>query len=116
MTEPDGLYRLELPPEPGSVSVARLFVATVMRVVGGSEELVGDVKLAISELVTEAVTAGNEQWVDVRIEVDGGRIEVSVGPIRVAGQTERIDVATALFPSTTIDADRAGFSIDPARQ
>lgn len=116
MTEPDGHYRLELPAEPGSVALARLFVATLVRMSAAGEEIVADAKLAVSELVTEAITGGARDEVDVLVTIAGPRFEVSVGPISGGAESERLDVAAALFPSTSVDHDerRAGFSIDPA--
>ena len=116
MTEPEGHYRLELPPEPGSGALARLFVATLVRMSAAGEEVVADAKLAVSELVTEAITGEPDTWIDVLVTVTGPGLDVSVGPITGRPESERLDVAAALFPTTSVDGAerRAGFSIDPA--
>lgn len=116
MTEPEGQYRLELPAAPGSVALARLFVATLVRMSAGNEEIVADAKLAVSELITEAITGGAGDWVDVLVTAAGPVLEVSVGPIRDVVDSERLDVAAALFPTTAVDREgsRAAFSIHPA--
>jgi serine/threonine-protein kinase RsbW len=57
--EPQTTDRLELmiPPEAGSVAMARMFAASVARHFGCDEGTVEDVKVAISEACTNAVKA-----------------------------------------------------------
>jgi len=48
-------FSLEIPPDPTLLSSARLFAAAVAREAGCPEELLDDVKLAVSEACTEAI-------------------------------------------------------------
>lgn len=48
---------LAIPPEPSAIGVARLFAAASCRHIGIDEERIGDVKVAVSEAVTNAVKA-----------------------------------------------------------
>lgn len=111
-------YSLELPAVPASLALARLFVATVLRVHGVDETGVGDAKLAVSELASSSVVDADYDQVTVDIAVDGGIVTVEVRPVPTepAGDSrERLDVVSALFPNAAIRGDgRAQFSIDLA--
>jgi len=72
LSEPRTADRLELtvPPDAGSVAMARMFAASVARHFGCDEDVVEDVKVAISEACTNAVkahgTAGLEDPIRIR--------------------------------------------------
>lgn len=88
---------LALPPEPGLISVARLFGAAACRQLGCDEGAVDDVKIAISEAVTNAVKAHTDGGVSfpvrIAIRLDGGSLRFEV-----------IDAGPG-FDATTVVAD-----------
>jgi serine/threonine-protein kinase RsbW len=65
--------RLELaiPPEPGSIAMARIFGAAVARHFGCDEDAVEDVKIALSEACTNSVKAHRDSGIDLPIRVVG---------------------------------------------
>ena len=65
--------RLELaiPPEPGSIAMARIFGASVARHFGCGEDAVEDVKIALSEACTNSVKAHRDNGIDLPIRVIG---------------------------------------------
>jgi anti-sigma regulatory factor (Ser/Thr protein kinase) len=75
---------LEIPPKPAFVRTARHAVAALARLAGAPEDLVEDIKLAVSEACNTAV-AGPERGVDssrkpltVTASVNDSRIEIEV--------------------------------------
>lgn len=112
-------YRIDLPSRPQSVALARMFIATVLRLHGASPATVDDAKLAVSELVTVAIrdSSGDEEIVVVAT-VAPENVAVAVSPVRgvpTGEPVEGLDIAAALFPSTTVgDGGEAAFSIDLA--
>lgn len=75
-----GSVTLELPPRSPYVGVARLAVAALARVAGFDEEAVDDLKIAVSEAVTNAVLATEEEGSDepVIVRWDGETDEVAI--------------------------------------
>ncbi|MBI4260658.1 MAG: ATP-binding protein [Actinobacteria bacterium] len=73
---------IAFPPQPEFVGVARHVIAALVRLSDPGSDIVEDVKLAVSEACTNAVTvttrAGSEEPVTVVGAVDGGRVEVTV--------------------------------------
>jgi serine/threonine-protein kinase RsbW len=67
--EQTGRLALSLPPRPELLTVARLFAASVARHLRCSEETVEDIKVAISEAVTNAIKAHREAATDEPIEI-----------------------------------------------
>lgn len=66
------VFELAIPPAPESVSVCRLFVGAVARHYAVDEDAVGDLKVAVSEAVTNAIKAHEEvgrDHVAVRVRV-----------------------------------------------
>ncbi len=110
-------YRLELPAKAESVALARLFLATVLRRHGIGEGTVADAKLALSELLSVAILDPGNVEVSVTAEVTTSAVTVHIAPFPSdpSGEDlERIDIASALFPSSDDTAIRAGFAIDVA--
>lgn len=75
-------FRLEVPPRSTSVALARLFAASIARHFDCDDETVEDVKIAVSETVTNAVKAhlsdSCEEPVIVSATVEGSTIKFSV--------------------------------------
>lgn len=66
---------LAIRPEPRYVGVARLFAASVARHFGCDEEDVGDLKIAVSEACTNAITAHRSADVERPIQIVAVREE-----------------------------------------
>lgn len=73
---------LDVPPDPDQVRTARLFVAAVARHFAVDEERIEDVKVAVSEAVTNSIKAHREAGIadPVRVTVleKDGELRVSV--------------------------------------
>jgi serine/threonine-protein kinase RsbW len=71
MTEDTESFLIEFPPEAHYVSTARIFAAGVARTYGADEDLVEDLKVAVSEACTNAIRARKDGTVDgpVRLSV-----------------------------------------------
>ncbi|MGH2773360.1 MAG: ATP-binding protein [Actinomycetota bacterium] len=108
-----------MPPLPEFVSTARLFVADVGRHFGLSEDSVSDLKVAVSEACTAAISSisANGKGAPVRISIEPGAGHIAVrvtGPSGFLAQDKEqvkpgidldlgIDLVTALFPEATIE-------------
>ncbi len=99
--------QLQVPAEAAALSTVRLFVAASARVAGASEEVVEDLKLAVSEAASAAVLAASGQQVHIDIEVASDEVTLSVGPLTsqdLTGEGLRPgDVIAALFASARLD-------------
>ncbi|HXJ66572.1 MAG TPA: ATP-binding protein [Actinomycetota bacterium] len=80
MIDPD--VAIEIPPKPEYVALVRHVVGAAARMGGLSPDLVDNVKLAVSEAATNAVTmtrrADSEEKIEVRAEIEGDRLLVQV--------------------------------------
>ena len=80
MIDPD--VAIEIPPKPEYVALVRHVVGAAARMGGLSPDLVDNVKLAVSEAATNAVTmtqrAQSGEHVEVRAEIEGDRLLVQV--------------------------------------
>lgn len=108
-------YSIDLSASPESLSIIRLFVATVLRTQGADEDMVGDAKLAVSELATSSVQAGVDR-LTVSLHSSGAAVEISVIPFTGPAPStspDPVDVAMALFSNLTIESESgaARFSI-----
>jgi len=78
--DPD--VEIEIPPKPDFVALVRHVVGAVARMGGLSPDLVDNVKLAVSEAATNAVTmtarTQSEDNVEIRAELEGDRLVVQV--------------------------------------
>jgi serine/threonine-protein kinase RsbW len=125
-------FLLEFPPAAHYVSTARIFAAGVARTFGADEELVEDLKVAVSEACTSAIRARQDGGADdpVRLSArreadillfeaeDTGIIPSGDSPepvIRSTGSTSEdiarrlsLETIRALFPSTEIVPNHQG--------
>src|SRR6478735_620223 len=80
MIDPD--VELQIPPKPEYVALVRHVVGAAARMGGLSPDLVDNVKLAVSEAATNAVTvsqrASSDEAVRVTAELEGDRLLVEV--------------------------------------
>lgn len=74
--------RLSIPPEPGYIAMARMFAGSVARHFGCDEDVVEDVKVAVSEACTNSVKAHrdrrNSEPIELVARLDDGRITFEV--------------------------------------
>jgi serine/threonine-protein kinase RsbW len=125
-------FLLEFPPAAHYVSTARIFAAGVARTFGADEDLVEDLKVAISEACTSAIRARQDNAVDdpvrlsARRDVDLLSFEAENTGITPSGEgaelvmrstgstsediARRLSLETirALFPSTEIVPNHQG--------
>ena len=108
--------RLDVPSTPQSVSTARLFIAAAARHFGYSDDTVEDIKLAISEAVTNAIQNGQNGRVAVAVGADESIVRFDVShrtgfqPEKQSGpefnddsSADAFTVIEALFPGATIE-------------
>ena len=80
MIDPD--VEIEIPPRPEYVALVRHVVGAAARMGGLSPDLVDNVKLAVSEAATNAVTvsgrASSDEPVQVTAELEGDRLMIRV--------------------------------------
>lgn len=105
----DDRIMIELPAEPSAVGSARLFATSVARLAGIDDETVEDVRLAISEAVTERIHAAGAtaspvcvialvRGKDVVFEISGaGGAPGDNGELGMA-------VIRSLFPDATLES------------
>jgi hypothetical protein len=109
-------FVLEFPAEAQHVGTARSFASALVRQLGGADEMVEDVKLAVSEACTDTVVSlggrgamqvrGYPGSVGLRLEIDApGRFEElqGDGPGSAVSSAARLELIRSLFP----DADLA---------
>lgn len=74
--------RLSIPPEPGYIAMARMFAGSVARHFGCDEDVVEDVKVAVSEACTNSVKAhrdrGNSEPIELLARLDDEDITFEV--------------------------------------
>lgn len=103
---------------PQHVATMRLFVSAVARVAGLDVETIDDAKLAVSELATAIVEAGDAEYVTVRATPMKGRFTLVVGPWRDGlGEDEEfgaLEIAEALFSGTSVDGEFVVLLIEPS--
>jgi hypothetical protein len=91
-------FRLQLAPEASLIVTARLFASGLARLSGCGEERVEDVKLAVSEACTFALSAGEStDSLTVDVHKDAHRLTFEVGPARDAPSGGR-DAGAAALP------------------
>jgi anti-sigma regulatory factor (Ser/Thr protein kinase) len=105
----DSELELEFPPKPEFVRMARLTVAALARMRDADDDLVEDIKLAVSEACTRAVSANAadapEEPVQVQATVRDHALHVEVldrGPVperSVSGPPEELDTEDLPFES-----------------
>jgi hypothetical protein len=105
---------LAIPADPAYVGTVRYFAATNARHAGLPEELINDLRLAVSEACAEAIDAGVTGSIRVALSLEPGRIDVEVtsGLIQPEGEAHgpkglvpiyRLQLIRALFPDAETD-------------
>lgn len=99
-------FRLTIPPRAEYVATARLFAATVARVLELDETLVEDLKLATSELVSLAILGGTDAPVVVTV-VPHEPMTLSVTPVDPSAYSgpavaAPVDIVGAVFSEVEI--------------
>jgi len=114
----DGTYELTVASVPHHVATIRLFVAAVARVAGIDVETTDDAKLAVSELATAIVEAGDSEFITLVANRADGRLSVVIGPWREGlGEDEEfgaLEIASALFAGTSVDGQFVTLPIEPS--
>ncbi|MDP9494729.1 MAG: ATP-binding protein, partial [Actinomycetota bacterium] len=86
---------------PHHVATLRLFVSAVARVADLDVETTDDAKLAVSELATAIVEAGDAEYITLLATPTHGRLTLVLGPWRDSwGEVEEfgaLEIANALF-------------------
>jgi anti-sigma regulatory factor (Ser/Thr protein kinase) len=91
-------FSIELSPEPAYLATARMFAAAVARQVSVEEELLDDLKLAISEACARALVSAPDGPLRVAAIRTGGRLvfEVTQGERALPGGPGGEDLAAGL--------------------
>jgi Histidine kinase-like ATPase domain len=100
---------LVIPADPAYVGTVRYFAATIARHEGLPEELIDDLRLAVSEACAEAIDAGVTGSIRVALSLEPERIDVEVtsGSAQSEGEPHareapvpiyRMQLIRALFP------------------
>jgi hypothetical protein len=100
--------------DPAYVGTVRYFVATIARHEGLPEELIDDLRLAVSEACADAIDAGvtGSIRVALSIEAEGIDVEVTSGSIQAPSEPHgregmvpiyRLQLIRALFPDAETD-------------
>lgn len=86
-------FSLNVPPRAELMSAVRVFASAVARHYGLEDDVVEDVKLAVSEACTDPIAAGVGGQIELRIVVDGGGLgyEIASGSW-TAGSTTNVDL------------------------
>lgn len=124
MTADGDRFTLQLPPDPAFMATARLFASSLARHFEIDENVVEDLKLAVSEACSRALAAKDTDVpVSLRVAHDDRRLvfEISQGDLRVASAEDTptpsheelaagmsLELVTALFEDAEIANDDAG--------
>lgn len=101
---------LAVPPDAAFMATARLFAAAVARHYGVNEELIPDLKLAISEACAgEILTGSGESDVRISATADGERIRFEVT------QPSDTQPLRGVFETTPSPAETAGLGLEVIR-
>jgi hypothetical protein len=113
-------FELQVPADPAQVATVRLFVATTARATGLGEDVVADLKLAVSEAASAVVSSGRHDSILVEIVLESGRLTVSVAPLTEDALTgdhlHPGDIIAALFPTAHFDDDLETLLIPVVRE
>ena len=105
-------YEIELPARPEVLGTARAFVASVARHLKADEDVIADLKLAISEACTDALEAGRPLRVRASRSAGSLDLEVAAPAEGWSGSPkledgERAELVRSLFPGAAF-ADAGG--------
>jgi hypothetical protein len=96
----------------------RLFVSAVARVAGLDVETTNDAKLAVSELATAIVEAGDSEYITLVATPMDGSLKLALGPWRDGlGEDEEfgaLEIASALFAGTSVHGEFVVLPIGPS--
>ena len=95
------VHELAIPAASDFIATTRLFVSGVAGIVTSDEELVEDLKLAVSEIVTAIVEYGGIGVVTVTVATGSSQLRVDVAPwpSDIPGEPlGPLDIVDALFP------------------
>lgn len=113
MAEPSR-YTLDIDASAELLSVARLFLASVLRHVGAGEDEVADAKLAVSELGTATLLAHPGSRITITAEHAHPEVRIGVSPFGHAPPADGVDpldVVAALYPEVVLGEERAEFVV-----
>ena len=103
---------------PHHVATMRLFVSAVARVAGLDMETTDDAKLAVSELATAIVEAGDSEYVTLVATPMDGSLQLVLGPWRDGlGEDHEfgaLEIAVALFAGTSVEGEFVILPIGPS--
>lgn len=85
------IFTMDMPADPGYISVARMFVASVFRTMDDDEATVEDLRIAVSEIVTNAVKAHASADIGAAIRVVVTMIEDRAITVEVIDQGPGFD-------------------------
>lgn len=114
----DWRYRLQAPAIPEAVAWSRTFGASLARSFGVDHELSADLKLAISELVSEIIVAHPRRDMTIRARAEGDRLVLQISPWSATEPDDRDltawDIASSLFEIRLLDEGvEIGVSLAP---
>jgi anti-sigma regulatory factor (Ser/Thr protein kinase) len=107
-----GTIRLSIPPAPDQISTVRSLAFAVGQHAGLSQEAIEDLKLALTEIVTEGIQAGGSSIV-VDVAEGADALEVSVetpdaAPSAPDAVLDRAQIVRALFPTVRVRRQPGG--------
>ncbi len=99
-------YRLVVPATASHVASARLFVAAVVAAAGVDEDVVDDLRLAVSDLVGEIVAEGTAGEVTLEVSPAAGTVTIRPwGAVVPEQDFGALEITTALFPASRVEGD-----------
>jgi serine/threonine-protein kinase RsbW len=110
---PDDRFTIDLPAEPAQMATARIFAAAIARVTGASDEVIEDLKLAVSEACSTFIdpTASDAGGLRVDAVVSDGQLsfETAGRPSSVVLQPQGEVTPTALVAELRLELIEALF-------
>jgi anti-sigma regulatory factor (Ser/Thr protein kinase) len=94
------VHELTIPAAATFIATARIFAGAVAAVARLDQDVVDDLKLAVSEVVTAIVERGETREVAVSTLIEPARLVVRIGPWsgEDPGEFGALDIVDALFP------------------
>ncbi len=117
-SQPEGPFKLTGPSSPDHVATARLFIASLGRTLGLHDEVIDDLRLAVSEAVTASILTARSNEVTISGTIGPEGVLVQVGPVSdqksVGAGPGHVDqpsldlgsIVRALFPNAAFEGDR----------
>ena len=108
-------YELVVPATGPHVATSRMFMIGVANVAGCDEDVVADVKLAVSEMVTAIVEDGAASEIRVTATISPGRLSIRIAPWPDHIDVEDLgvlDIVDVLFPGTAADDGAVVIPVD----